>query len=160
MSKLALIDIDGVIADERHRTHFAEAKNWPHYFLPENVMADGVWVEGVALVHRLVNEGWQIGYLTGRREEVRPATETWLDRHSFPWGRLIMRPLPDGKPKLKLPKFKVQVMKSLPDLWDQVVLFDDDPAVVELVQREIGEGSAIHCTWHIKPEFLVKRATV
>ncbi len=158
MSNLALIDIDGVIADERHRTEFAERKEWHQYFQPERILADGVWVEGVALVNRLVKEGWQIGYLTGRREETRRATETWLDQHMFPWGRLIMRPLPDGSPKLKLPKFKVQVMQSLPDLWDRVVLFDDDPAVVELVQAEIGVENAVHCTWHIKPDFLVKRA--
>lgn len=160
MNKLALIDIDGVIADERHRTEHAKNKEWNRYFHPNNILADGVWQEGKELVERLVEDGWQIAYLTGRREETRPATEKWLDRHKFPFGRLLMRPLPNDKPKLPLALFKVDVIQNLPDdTWDRIVLFDDDPAVIEQVNKDIGEGSAIHCTWHIKPDFLVKKAT-
>ena len=160
MKKLALIDIDGVLADERHRTPFAEQKEWNRYFAPEMVIADGVWREGRALVNSLVAEGWEIAYLTGRREEIRNVTEQWLDSHQFPWGRLVMRPLPNGSGKVPLPQFKANVMKTLPPLWDEVVLYDDDPAVIALVQKELGKDKAVHCTWHVKPDFLVAKSTV
>lgn len=159
MKKLALIDIDGVIADERHRQEYAKEKAWGEYFQPTRVVQDAVWEQGRELVERLVENGWEVGYLTGRREEVRPATESWLDAHRFPWGRLVMRPLPNGGPKVKLPQFKVNVMQTLPPLWDLVVLFDDDPAVVSLVKQEIGDIHAIHCAWHTKPDYLVAKAT-
>lgn len=159
MKKLALIDIDGVIADERHRTPYAEQKEWHSYFDPQRVIKDGVWQEGLALVTALREAGWEIGYLTGRREEIRNITEKWLDNHHFPWGRLIMRPLPTGAPKVPLPQFKVNVMRDLPPLWDLVVLYDDDPAVVKKVKEEVGELNALHCTWHTKPDFLIAKAT-
>jgi len=159
MKKLALIDIDGVIADERHRTHYAEDKEWDKYFSPNRVGKDGVWVEGTELVSNLQEDGWDIAYLTGRREEIREATQSWLEEHNFPVGDLIMRPLPNDEPKVPLANFKVNTMLALPTLWDDVVLYDDDPEVIRLVKEKVGVNSAVHCTWHKKSEKLITEAT-
>jgi len=161
--KLALLDIDGVLANDGHRVDHALNKRWGAYFDPKAVAADGLWKEGKALAESLVEDGWTVAYLTGRRSVLRPVTDAWLDSHLFPVGRLIMRESSwyAEKQSVPLANFKVDVMRNLQvraDI-DALVLYDDDPEVVRLVQDEIGSLNAVLCTWNIKPKALIKKAT-
>ncbi len=161
--KLALIDIDGVLANDTHRVQNALNKHWDAYFAPQAVAADALWKEGKALVDGLVEDGWTIAYLTGRRYILRNTTERWLDSHEFPFGRLIMRETQwyQEKEKIRLADFKVEVIRGLltrSDI-DALCLFDDDPEVVEPVQDAIGSQNAVLCTWNIKPKALIQKAS-
>lgn len=155
--KLALLDIDGLLADDRHRQHFAVAKEWDDYFAETAMAADTVWLEGRTLAEKLVAEGAWVGYLTGRREDTRPVTYRWLYDHSFPlWcAELMMKGYNDKRPT---PIVKATKILELKEHWDSVVLYDDDPEVCRIVNAMCGEGTAVHCTWHIKPAEMVRRA--
>lgn len=169
--KLALIDLDGVLADDRHRVPFALAKDWPAYFDKDRIFSDPVYDEGRALIEQQIQDGYQIEYLTGRRSAVRDVTEAWLDANGFPRARVNMRE-PDwyrhGRlaftptwPEFTLSEFKAKFMTDLLSRgqFDRVVLFDDDREVVRLVQERLGATSAVLCEWSVKPEAMVKLAT-
>lgn len=161
--RLALLDIDGVLADERHRVDHAVNRRWAQYFDPKLVAQDGIWKQGQELAQRLVDEGWTIAYLTGRRSILRPVTERWLDAGLFPLGRLIMRETAWNADKQNVPlaEFKVNTIRELqarPDI-SEIVLYDDDPEVVRHVQDEIGFIYAVGCYWNVKPKSLIKKAS-
>jgi hypothetical protein len=157
--KLALFDIDGVLANDTHRVDYALNRDWFKYF-DKNLMAnDGVWEQGRELVEDKRAEGWTIAYLTGRRDDRREVTEDWLMENDFPWGRVIMREW--GYYNLRLAELKGKVMEKLvfSDRFEDVVLYDDDPEVIRVVQELVGVDHAVHCTWHIKQKALVRTAT-
>lgn len=159
--RLALFDIDGVLADDRHRVQFALDKKWTEYFDADRMMSDAAWPEGKTLVSQMQDAGWTIGYLTGRRDDTRATTTEWLATHGFPEGDLIMRPFPATvRSRVPLANFKVwqirEILVACPRA--HVVLFEDDPEVVRLVQQEIGSGHAVLCTWHVKPKEMIKAA--
>lgn len=158
--KLALLDIDGVLADDRHRVRYAVERLWYLYFDSERMAADAIWPQGKRLYQRLVRSGWEIGYLTGRREDRRNITTLWLRAAGYDASRApSMRAVGDRTP---LANLKVERLRHLIDSGDyrKVVLFDDDPEVIRLVHERLGTEYAVHCTWHIKEKALVRTATV
>src|SRR3954471_25047094 len=106
---LAVIDLDGVVADVRHRLHHVSGtnKNWLAFFAA--VGEDDVLAEGRAVLERLAGDH-EIVYLTGRPERTRQATQDWLDRHELPRGRMIMRSDSDRRPARLL---KPRLLKTL-----------------------------------------------
>lgn len=166
MNRLALVDLDGVLADDRHRIQYAIDKDWDEYFLPERILADDPWPEGQEMVARLVAEGFVVQYLTGRWSSLRTVTEEWLDRNGFPMRRLTMRePLwhpqnlseHGGWPSMRLGEFKVDYIARMRQSggYDAIHMYDDDPNVIEAVQAHFGSESGTLCTWSIKPTEVV-----
>lgn len=163
--KLALFDIDGVLANDSHRVQFALEHNWGRYFDQRTVAQDTVHEDGWKLAREYgQNPEWTVGYLTGRGSSLRETTEEWLDSHEFPFGRILMRGWwtanQTGKREL-LSEFKARKIRGLllhPDIED-VVLFEDDPEVVRVIQEEFGPTRAVLIPWNTKPEALVKKAT-
>lgn len=157
---LYLLDIDGVLADDRHRVDFARNKQWSRYFDPRVVATDGLWREGWNLAWALYLQppGTSLTYLTGRSEDLRATTRAWLSKMALPEGDLIMRPR--YAPKTNRPRladFKVDIIRDL-IVSRPVVLYDDDPEVVRAVRAAFGDQAAVRCTWHVKEKFLVKEA--
>lgn len=156
MKPLALVDIDGVLANDDHRVEFALAKEWAEYFNEDRMAADPVLPQGRMLVENLIADGWDVEYLTGRREDRRETTRSWLDAEHFQHP-LNMRPA--GMKKV-LAVFKAEYLAKL--LADnpgrRVVLFDDDPEVIRYTREAVGAGYAVHCTWHTKKVALVRAA--
>jgi len=140
--EVAVFDIDGVLADVRHRLHHVERrpKDWLAFF--EAMDEDDPLPEGVELAHAHVAEGRAIAYLTGRSEWYRETTEDWLDRHGLPHGPLYMRPDSDYRPARV---YKPQVLRRIARDAQVAVVVDDDDAVVEVL-REQG-WPVVHATW-------------
>lgn len=158
MRVLRLIDIDGVLADDRHREQFSINKQYFQYFDKVRMANDSVWPQGKALVEELLADpNNDVAYLTGRREDRRQVTEDWLDLHGFPVRRLVMRSFAQNAPLALFKRDYIQE-RMTSGIWDLVVLYDDDPEVIRVVQTDIGPESGIHCTWHIKPQKMVKLA--
>lgn len=123
---LAVVDIDGVVADVRHRVHFVEnrPKDWKRFFAA--AVDDEPHAEGIAVVRRLL-EDHDVVYLTGRPEHLRSDTEAWLARHGIGGLALHMRPGNDRRPSAR---FKVEALRRLARRRHVGIVIDDDRAVV------------------------------
>ena len=129
---LAVIDLDGVVADVRHRLRFVRGpkKNWDAFF--DAAAEDPVLSEGRAVVDRLAGDH-EIVYLTGRPERTREATEDWLARHGLPRGRVMMRREGDRRPARMV---KPRLLSSLARGRTVAVVVDDDEAVCAAYEQD------------------------
>ena len=146
---LAVIDLDGVLADVRHRLHFLESspKDWDGFFA--GIPDDPVLVEGKAVVERLALDH-ELVYLTGRPESTRSETEAWLDQHGLPRARLIMRRARDRRPARVT---KPALLRDLVAEGRHVgVVVDDDPKVCDAIERE--GWSVLRADWMSRPDTL------
>jgi len=144
MTKLgtfAVIDIDGVLADVRHRLHHLESrpKDWESFFAA--APTDPLLVEGLEVALDLAGEH-EIVYLTGRPEHCRGDTQLWLSKFGFPAGRLIMRRNSDHRPARMT---KVEELNRLQQQRPVSLLVDDDERVVAAATAA---GYTVrHATW-------------
>lgn len=138
---LAVVDLDGVVADVRHRLHHVEErpKDWDAFF----AMAghDPPHDEGLAVVRHLARDH-EVVFLTGRPERLRGATGHWLERHGLGEHRLVMRPGGDRRPAAQV---KLGLLRKLAEGREVAVVVDDDPVVVAAM-HEAGYPT-LHATW-------------
>lgn len=121
---LAVFDIDGVVADVRHRLHFIERhRSWSRFF--EAADEDTLLAEGAALVADLGRQH-DIVWLTGRPEWLRAVTADWLAEHGLPDGELYLRPNGDYRPA---PRYKLGVLRELAPRGIAAVIDDDDEVI-------------------------------
>lgn len=122
---LAVFDIDGVVADVRHRLHHIEGRSraWGAFF--EAADADPLLPEGAALVADLAGRH-DIVWLTGRPEWLRSVTAAWLDDHGLPITELHLRPAGDYRPA---PRYKLDVLRRLAPRGVAAFVDDDDLVV-------------------------------
>lgn len=123
--RLAVFDIDGVVADVRHRVHHLEGRHrsWNGFFRAAG--RDPLLAEGAALVADLRREH-QIVWLTGRPEWLRAVTTDWLRGHGLPADELHLRPEHDYRPA---PRYKLDVLHRLSPRGIAAVIDDDDEVV-------------------------------
>jgi hypothetical protein len=123
---VAVVDIDGVVADVRHRLHLLECdpKDWDGFFA--GATTDPPLAEGVALVLALRHDH-DVVWLTGRPEATRTDTERWLAKHGLPTSPLIMRADDDRRPARH---GKRDVVRDLSTRRRIAIIIDDDPSVV------------------------------
>jgi hypothetical protein len=119
---LAVFDIDGVLADVRHRVHHLEGprKNWGGFF--HAAPRDGLHREGYELAVEAAKD-CDVAYVTGRPEWCRADTEEWLAKHGLPEGDLRMRRSGDHRPAHVA---KLQLLERLADGRVVAVVVDDD----------------------------------
>jgi hypothetical protein len=123
---MAVFDVDGVVADVRHRLHHIARppKNWRRFFATAG--ADPLLAAGASLAREYAR-GHRLVWLTGRPEYLRPVTERWLARHDLPVDELLMRPSSDRRPARD---YKASQLIRLARDGEVAVVVDDDPAVV------------------------------
>lgn len=140
---LSVFDIDGVLADVRHRLHHLNSrpKNWRAFF--GEMDRDPLLAAGADLVRERVERGDEVRFLTGRPVYYRTATVQWLTGHGLAVGSLTMRPGRDRRPARL---WKGDVMEHWrTEGYSIAGLVDDDPAVVaELRSRGF---AVVHATW-------------
>ncbi len=124
---LAAVDIDGVLADVRHRLHHVtgSTKDWAAFFAA--APRDPLLEQGRDAVTRL-GDAYDIVYLSGRPERCRRDTVDWLRHHALPTGEVLLRPTGDRRPARLL---KVEVLDRLSAERTVGLLVDDDPEVLE-----------------------------
>lgn len=123
---LAVVDIDGVVADVSSRLHYVERrpKDWDSFFAA--AVHDPPHDEGLAVVNHLAGEH-EVVFLTGRPHWLRDDTQQWLERHGLGGHRLVMRPAGNRRPAAQV---KVDLLRTLAAGRTVAVVVDDDPAVV------------------------------
>jgi hypothetical protein len=130
---LAVFDIDGVVADVRHRLKYLDRrpKDWPRFFAAAD--RDPVLAEGATLA-RAYAASHVLVWLTGRPEHLRDLTAAWLRAADLPADLLFMRPPNDRRPARD---FKARQLAQLARASTIELVVDDDPAVVTRL-RELG----------------------
>jgi phosphoglycolate phosphatase-like HAD superfamily hydrolase len=127
---VAVFDIDGVVADVRHRLHHLDSrpKDWGGFFGAAG--DDAPLPEGVALATELAQQH-ELVWLTGRPEWLRAVTTRWLDRLGLPTGELHLRGNSDRRPARL---YKLGVLRRLERR--QIAAFvDDDPEVIAAARQ-------------------------
>lgn len=137
-----MFDIDGVLADVRHRLHYIRVrpKRWDEFFAA--APADDTLSPGVDLLHTAVADGFSVVYSTGRPERCRADTVEWFERHGLPRGQLRMRHDRDRRPARLV---KLAVLEELHARGGVAYAVDDDQAVVETLRAAGFE--VVHATW-------------
>jgi uncharacterized HAD superfamily protein len=136
---LAVFDIDGVVADVRHRLHHLDPPRSWHLFFSE-AADDALLPEGARLVTDLA-EKHEIVWLTGRPEWLRELTSEWLAKHQLPGDELHLRPSRDYRPARL---YKRDVLTALSPRG--VAAFVDDDEEVIATARKAG-FPAVHADW-------------
>ncbi len=141
-TSIAVFDIDGVLADVRHRLHHVTArpKDWDAFFGAAN--ADPPLAEGLNAVQTAARAGHAVMYLTGRPERCRAGTLAWLTEQGLPAGELFMRADSDRRPARIT---KVATLNRLARRFRVAAFVDDDAAVVEAVRR--AGFPVLHAQW-------------
>jgi len=123
---IAVVDIDGVLADVRHRLHYLDGrKDWGGFF--RAAPKDPLLQVGYDTVTRLA-EVYDVVYLSGRPEHCRRDTVRWFEQHRLPEGELRLRPHRDMRPARF---FKIEELRRLSSRAPVAVLVDDDPLVCD-----------------------------
>jgi hypothetical protein len=143
---LAFVDIDGVLADVRHRLHYIERRprDWDGFFAA--AVDDPVHPEGIALVDTLRTEH-EIVYLTGRPRKLESDTERWLAQHGVGGHRLVMRPERDRRPAATV---KLELLRRLAVGRQVAVVVDDDADVIRTMQQ--AGYPTFHAAWEARDE--------
>ena len=126
---IAVVDIDGVLADTSGREHFLAGtpKDWDAFFAA--VGTDEPIPDGLELVRELAGTS-DVVLLSGRPERTRSDTESWLRAHDVAFTRLVLRPDADRR---RASVFKAAALRRLGPPEEISVVVDDDPDVVEKV---------------------------
>ncbi len=127
MRPLAVFDIDGVLADVRHRLRFVERKpkDWDGFF--GAAIDDPPLAQGVALAVESAKD-CEIVYVTGRPERCRRDTLAWFRQHGLPEGTLSMRRGRDFRPARVA---KLELLRRLAEDRTVAVVVDDDEQVCD-----------------------------
>jgi phosphatidate phosphatase APP1 len=129
---LAVIDIDGVVADVRHRLHLIEnrPKRWEDFF--RAAAEDPPLPTGVDLVAELAADH-DVVWLTGRPERNRRLTARWLADQGLPAEPLLMRPDRDFRPSRL---HKREQLRRLRRDREVAIVVDDDPDVIATLSED------------------------
>jgi phosphoglycolate phosphatase-like HAD superfamily hydrolase len=142
---LAVLDIDGVLADVGHRVHHVQRspKDWAAFFAA--MSRDPVLDQGFELAWRLAAEH-RVAYLTGRPQQYADVTRTWLRDNGLPEGPVVHRRDGDRRPASVA---KTALLRAIAARTDVHVVVDDDPTVCE-AYRGLGLD-VVHATWAPQP---------
>ena len=124
---IVLVDIDGTLADVRHRLHHIRGarKNWKAFFEAMDrdtpIASTVAWVQSLAENHEII-------IVTGRPQQYRNRTLAWLKKNKIPFSDLFMRNDGDHRPDY-------EVKKEVLDCWPKQrikLVIEDRPPVHDM----------------------------
>lgn len=132
-SPIVLCDIDGTLADGRHREHFVvgEKKDWDSYY---SLLENDSPIDAVVRWVRELYKDHTICLMSGRPDTYQLKTMIWLMLNSIPYHWIFMRGGGDKRPDIQI---KGDFLKHLPK---EKIAFaiDDRPCVIREVWRANG----------------------
>lgn len=134
MKDLYLFDLDGTLADCRHRLHLIP-HDWPAFHA--TCVYDKPIVSNISTMLALLMAGYEVWIVSGRNESARRQTMLWLRTHTcvnFPEHHVMMRPNGDYRPDDEV---KQDVLDNMldEDRARIVAVFDDRQRVVDMWRR-------------------------
>jgi hypothetical protein len=134
---IALIDIDGTIADLSHRLAWIRGvdeggkkvpPDWDNFF---DAMDKDQPIWPVVYMVQTLRIRYNICYLTGRPVSHREITLKWLQSNSLPLGMLVMRATGDYRPDYVVKKELYEKI-VIPFLGKADIVIEDRDQVVEM----------------------------
>jgi phosphoglycolate phosphatase-like HAD superfamily hydrolase len=125
--KCYLFDIDGTLADCSHRIHHIQnaPKDWDAFFSVCHLDAPIRHMIDLACALRARSK---VVYVSGRSDQCREQTETWLRTNGLPLGPIYMRKQGDHRDDDII---KIELLQQLrADGFDPIMAFDDRNRVV------------------------------
>jgi len=142
--EVVLCDIDGTIADIKHRLHYVknDHKDWKTFFAK---MAEDTVREDVrAMLVEHQRQGRTVVFLSGRPDSYVEQTTAWLKANHLDHHTVIMRRASDHRPDEIV---KPEMLKShFPNLGAIHCVLDDRPRVIKawrelgLTVHDVGDG--------------------
>jgi len=130
---IVLCDIDGTLADGRHREHFVhgEKKDWDSYY---SLLEHDSPIDLVVRWVRELYKDHTVCLVSGRPDTHQLKTFIWLMQNEIPYHWIFMRPGGDKRPDVQI---KSDILKHLPK---EKIAFaiDDRPCVIREVWRANG----------------------
>lgn len=130
----ALFDIDGTLAKIDHRRPLVIGKK-PDWKKFNSLMGDDVPNQPIVTLYRTLweSEAYDLILISGRGEEFRSVTETWLTWNLIPFRQLLMRPLNDFRSDVEI---KQEILDGLLSQGKQIsFVVDDRNSVVDMWRR-------------------------
>ena len=145
MKPLYIFDLDGTLALVEHRLHYIQGhkKDWPAFFAA--CIDDPPVQSAITTLHCLRRGGGEIWVWTGRSDEVRSETLSWLVRHSIfhpYWNpfeapeQLLMCQAGDHRSDVSI-KREWLARLDPPELVRLTAVFEDRASVVQM-WRDMG----------------------
>lgn len=129
-----MVDLDGTLCDIRHRLKYVKGegkKNWKAFF--EAIPEDEVYWEVERIINLERKHHTEIILCSGRPDDYRTLTETWLLNHVIPYDNLVMRPRHNFKSdditKLMLYEYEIE------PFFEVLYVLDDRQSVVDMWRK-------------------------
>lgn len=136
MKEVIIVDLDGTLTDCEHRVHHVHSKPKDWQSFNRGMVHDELNIWCSKLISSMKSNGTETILLTGRGEEFRKETESWLQDKGITYLHLFMRGVDDHRPDCEIkkeiyqskiaPKFKtlfvVEDRKSVVKMWREINL--------------------------------------
>lgn len=136
---IAIIDIDGVLADNSHTAHLDCTKPAQAAKFAAAVPNVKPLPAGCAALKAFYNCGIKVYIFTARSESLRLITENWLDDNRLAREDVFMRPVDneDSAAELKEKQLHELAARFLPADLDaqKIIAFEDDNTVAEMYKK-------------------------
>lgn len=125
-----ICDIDGTVADNRHRLHFLDERprNWKAFF--DAIPGDEPRMPAILVCRGLTEIGIPIIFCSGRPESHRKQTEDQLSSFMLKYDRLFMRKKGDGRKDQFVKKDMLDEIRELG--YNPLFSIDDRPTVINM----------------------------
>lgn len=141
--KAIIVDIDGTLADVEHRVHHVrqEPKNWRAFNQAMEKDDLNPWCRD--LITAMKGQNVEVLLVTGRDEDYRAQTESWLSKHEVAYDHLWMRQASDyrGDDTVKKEIYQIDILPT----YEILFVVDDRQSVVKM-WRSIGLV-CLQCDW-------------
>jgi hypothetical protein len=128
-SVIVFCDIDGTVADNKHRVHHIERptkeeRDWDSFYDPARVMQDACIAAAVLPIKDLAGRrGIRFYFLTGRPERLRQVTQDWLLKYFDLREEILMRGDTDWR---KAETYKEDSIRWASTPNEEMLFIDDD----------------------------------
>ena len=129
-----VVDIDGTIADNSHRTHLVEGKkkDWSKFF--DKMGDDKPIRESILLVQKYFREGLTVLIATGRLKKYEVLTTNWLDKHiGVDEYLLFQRENNDFRSSVDLKK---EIILNIQGRFDIKIIMENDEKIVQMYKAQ------------------------
>ncbi len=130
--RAVIFDVDGTLADVRHRRHFLTGRPKNHAAF-HDAMVDDTVREPVAELARALARTYPVLLVSGRPERYRRVTGCWLDDNFIPYRALYLRADDDRRDDVLV---KREMLAAIRLTYDPLLVVDDRAKLVAMWREE------------------------